>query len=326
MKLTNYIKKIGILLGAIVAISLACIPNLRAQQDTTGATGGAAGGATGGAAAGGNYLQQIAINTYGILKQVNNLPNYLNGLGQFIISWMTNDTSSSTTAMQGSFAALGNAIIQDLNSQNNKQLQIQMLADAVGVPTSDFAPQGAAQPTILKTLPNANDLAYSSLLGQPPIPKAPNVANAPYNYLKNAGALGLTHVMPGLAWQGDLQDQLKYSNYYNTLMSVESFTGYVLSSAYAEGQSGNQFNATQTTLITQASSSSWVAQIATEELGKVLRQILLFESQSYVLLSQLVQTQRQSLMAQTMTNSLIILTQQLTESQLVAKAQGVNPK
>lgn len=310
MKIINHLKKIAILLSTILAISIATTSQLNAQET------------------GGGYLQQIAMNTYGILKQVNNLPNYLNGLGQFIISWMTEDSSKTTATMQASFATLGSTIIQDLEAQNNRQLQLQMLADLLGVPVSSLTapPASPNSAAILKSFPNVNDVAYSSLLGTPPLPKAQNAANAPYNFIKNAGGMTLTHTMPGMNWQGDREDIVRYANYYNTVMAVESFNGYVLSNQYAEAKNGNLFNNTQTALITQASNSSWIAEIATEELGKVLRQILMFESQNYILLSQLIQTQKQALMAQTMTNALIILTQQLSESQLVARAQGVNLK
>ena len=129
--------------------------------------------------------------------------------------------------------------------------------------------------------------------------------------------------MPGNNWQGSKNSVDKYSNYYNTIMSVESFNGYILSNQYADGA---QFNNLQNTLIKQASDGqSWFSQVATENMSTVLRQILMYESQVFVLLSQLVQTQRQMVTAQAMTNTLLIAVNQNNETQLVASAQNVRP-
>jgi len=297
MSFLNHVKKLVILFGTAIALSMAYLPYLSAQGNSE------------------QYLALIAQYTYGTLQAVNQLPAYLN-------SWLNPDTSKFTQQIQGTFAALGNLIIGNINFQNNNQLQL--TADLFGFTVAQFKNPTQAK-TILQTLPNINDLSYSTMVGQPPLPKAPNVAQSPYNYIKNAGGLLLVHTMPGLNWQGPVAAQQKYANYYNTVMSVESFNAYALSALLAEAQNGGAFTTTQQSLITQASGSTWISQIATEGLGTVLRQLLMFESQNYVLMSQLIQTQKQMLTAQTMTNSLLILGNQSSEILLVSKAQGVNP-
>jgi len=120
--------------------------------------------------------------------------------------------------------------------------------------------------------------------------------------------------------RGTETDIKNYQNYFNTVNAIQSFNGYVLSGLYAESKGGNQFNTTQLALLQQTSQPSWLNQIASQELGKVLRQMLLFQSQTYVLISQLIQTQKQLLIATTMTNSLLIANNQLNETVLYSRA------
>lgn len=330
MHIVNRLKKLIILLGAALIISLVSLSTLNAA-DAPSSDGGAGGTGSSGVGASGDYLQQIAINTAGMLKQLNNLPSYLQGLGEFITSWMTNDTSKSTETMQGSFAGIGSSIVQDNAAQLAVQPKLAITQFSRLPPAQPFKPTDFTAPlnsptSILQIIPNINDLAYSTLLGQPLSPKAPKVAEAPLNYVANASGITLNHTIPSLTWQGPLEDQLKYQNYYNTLMSIESFNAYILSGLYAEAQNGNTLSTAQSALVAQASNSSWLAQIATEELGKVLRQILMFQSQSYVLLTQLLQVQKQTLAAQVMSNSLIIANGQISETVLISNAQGVRPQ
>lgn len=261
-------------------------------------------------------LKAIMQNTYETLGKVNTLPDYLNQLGQFAASWLAVDDTTSTTEMQANFANSGAFITQAMSGQYTDP--VQLAADLYGQPKTNFTTP-SNRPSILDVLPNVNDITYSSVIGFPPVVKAPVT---PYNYIKVASGMSIPHTMPGLTWQGKSDDINRYRNYYNTVMAVESFNGYILNNQYTNPQS---FTTAQASLINQASGSTWLAQVATEELGKVLRQILMFESQSYVLLSQMAQTQRQQLAAATMTNSLLILNNQQLESYLSAKAQGLKP-
>ncbi|HEU5281392.1 MAG TPA: hypothetical protein VFU82_05395 [Gammaproteobacteria bacterium] len=266
-----------------------------------------------------SYLSQIATNTYNILEQINNLPTYLGNIAEMAASWITTDADENAfiTKNQADFASLGYWLEQNKLMQNTMQRQV--MATLTGQPLENFT-MPANAPRILDVLPNINDLSYSMLLGAPPAPKG---GGTPYNYVSNASALNFNHTLPNLRWRGQNSDVFAYYNYYNTVVSIESFDAYVISAVAADAQNGNQVSTLQTTLTNQATSSAWLAQIATEELGRVLRQILLFESQNYVLLTQQLQIQKQQLTAQVMNNSLLILTNAATEGQMLSKAQGL---
>lgn len=266
-------------------------------------------------------LNSIVQNTYQVLVRVNNVPEQLKNISTMALSWMAKDDSKTTSEIQSNFATLGSTINSDIDTQLSLQKQLAIDLFAAG-DANAFTMPSPQNPKILNTMPYVNDLAYSTMLGQPLVPKAANVNVAPYNYIKNAGGIKIKHTVPATDWQGTTDDVLKYYNYYTAMMAVESFDGYVLSHLYAENRNGNALSSTQKSLISQASDSSWIAQIASEDLGKVLRQLLMFESQSYVLLTQLVQIERQILTAQVMGNTLTILNNQVNEPVLVSKAKG----
>lgn len=282
-------KKMATLAGAAIVVSTLSISNSYADSASD------------------SYLYYIMQYTYGTLQSLNDISAKL----------FKQDDSDATSQLQSNFASLGNTIVQNYNMQNSYQAQL--TADLFGQDIKTF---GGDKPAVLNVIGNINDLAYSTMLGLPPVPKAPSL---PLNYIKNAGGLTLVHTIPNPNWQGTDEDVKRYQNYYNTIMAVESFNGYVLSNQYAEYQNGNTFTTTQNNLISQASNSDWISKIATEDLGIVLRQLLMFESQNYVLTTQLLQTQKQLLAAQVMTNALTIMTQQNAEDLLVSNAQGVKP-
>lgn len=270
-------------------------------------------------------LNAIVQNTYGTLQSVNNVPTYLHQITEFALSFMAHDKSSFTSSIQGNFATLGTLITQDLAMQNSQALQQQLTIDSFGsksdgTPLITSADLTGNNPAVLSKIPNFNDLAYSTLLGFPPLPKHKSI---PYNYIKFASGITMNHVLPAISgWKGQPEDQARYANYFNTLIAVETFNAYTLSGLYAEFQNGNGLSTQQNALITQASGSDWIAQIATEDLGVILRQLLMFQSQTYVLLTQLVQTQKQLLTSQAMTNSLLVLVNANNETSLVSRAKG----
>lgn len=267
-------------------------------------------------------LSAIAANTYAILQRVNDLPTYLLQAGQFIINWSAPDSSSATAEMQASFTGIGNQIVTANSMQNSPANLQQLMADVLGQPVSAFNSANAI-PTILSLLPNVNDLAYGTVLGIPPVTKgAPASA---YSYLRNAGGLNFNHTLPNPAWQGRPQDLNYYKNYYNTIMSIQSFDSYVLSTLVADNAAGNQLTTLQNQLVSQATNPQWLASVGGEQLGMVLRQILLFQSQTYVLFTQLLQTERQLLTAQALANTLTIIVNQDKEGMLLMKAEGLRP-
>jgi hypothetical protein len=305
MRAIKFVQKLGVVGLAALALSSLNISNLYA------------------ASASETYLYNIMVYTNQILAKVNNLPAALEGLSRYALSWLSIDDSQSTKTMQAEFGSLTQAYLQNTQAQNSQQLRI--TADLLGVPVTRLAAAPDSANSILSILPNVNDLAYSTLLNLPPVNKAPNLANSPYNYIKHASGMSIKHTLPGQNWQGSDQAQSNYTNYYNTTIAVTSFNAYILSKLAAQASDQNSFTKTQNQLIQAASNSSWFAQIASEELGKVLRQMLMFESQNFVLMSQILQTEKDLLAAQVMNNSLAITANNNYETLLVLNAQGLKP-
>jgi hypothetical protein len=338
-------KKFGQLVSLILTLYVAATGNLYAQAAaaaTTPAAGGAtgaapaggtaAGGAAGGGAAGPaactgiDCLPPILSNTTGILQAVANIPKYLQQMVAFSLNFTAKDDSAATSQMQVNFNSLGKNINQNFTTQLG--MQQQLVAAVVNKPVSAFMPGGnSPTPAVLGPLPNINDLSYSSLLGYPPVTKGAPAYN-PINFINYAGGAGLVHTLPPVTGVGTNASTLvsNYQSYFNTVVAVETFNSFVLSSIYADSANGtNNTTNVQNALVAQASNANWIANIASEELGKVLRQILVFESQSYVLLTQLVQTQKQLLTATVMTNTLLIASNRTNECIMAAKAQGIAP-
>jgi hypothetical protein len=292
------LKKFLVLAGSALTISSLGVSDLRAADSP-------------------DYLAIIAANTTNILTKVSNIPDYIQNATAYILNWQKSDTSQTTADMQVNFDVIGKATAQNLATQNAQQIQI--TADMLGINIGDLTTP-KDNPAVLKTLPQVNNLSYATMLSMPPAPKG---AASPYNYIKNAAGFSILHETPNAAWSGTPVAKAHYTGFFNTVNAVESYDAYILSGLWAEVQNGNQLTTAQNNLVAQASNSTWVAQIATEELGKVLRQILMFQSQAYVLLTQSLQIQKQQLAATAMTNTLLIANAQQTESLLSNKAQGL---
>ncbi|OGT63514.1 MAG: hypothetical protein A3E85_00840 [Gammaproteobacteria bacterium RIFCSPHIGHO2_12_FULL_45_12] len=302
MRHINRLKKFLLLLGAAGTLSFFCLSDSRA--DDSGISNA--------------YLKSIMDNTREILDRVNNLPDFITLVGKEVQSWLTEDKSISTALMQMNFTLMGNGFMQAADPNQNLQLTAALFGSpSQPLPLSLFA---SDHPAVLKIIPNINDLTFSSTLGLPPAPKASNVASAANNYIMNASGFGLNHPIAEAGWAGKQPDIDNYMAYYNTVMSVESFNGYALANS-----NNSTTSIAQAALIGQASSSKWFTQVATEELGIVLRQLLMFQSQMYILLSKLLDAQKQLLTAQAMTNTLLITNNRVNESYLLSKAQGISP-
>lgn len=302
------IQKLSLLGFAAAAIGIANINPLQAQSSSDA------------------ILQQIAANTKGILDRVDTLPAFLSKITASMLSLTSadpdpdnKDSKAVIGDFQGSFVNIANNLIVNSSTQDALQpiLNTRLMTDPV-----------SGNPISTSTLSNINDLTYSTLIGAPYVandPRGKNV-NAGQNYIINASGITLYHTPPA-GWRGSAQSQVTYRGYYNTLMAAESFNAYILSDMYANSQNpGGTFNTLQTALIKQASDpTNWFAQISSENIGQVIRQMLMFESQSYVLLSEMLKTEKQMLYAQAMTNSLIIATNASNEDTLLRRAQGSMP-
>src|SRR3990167_392363 len=281
--------------------------------DTASTAGGASGAS--GSGCSGDYLKQIAQNTKGILTKVNQLPGFIQELTTLAVAWLNPDTSTVTATAQNNFAQWANAVQLEGGKLPDYEQPLQKDLLGTGVTTT--------------TVPYANDLTYSTLLGTPyfsPDPRSggSNNTNPPdsaYNYIKNAASDNVSHILPptNVASQVDYRN---YVNYYSTISAVQTYNCYTLSQLYADYKNNNQLTTLQSTLITQASSSDWFAQVASESIGIVLRQILMYNSQIYVMLTQSLATQKQLLATQAMTNSLLVILNLYNENTLVKRATG----
>lgn len=252
-------------------------------------------------------LTLIWQNTVGILAAVNDVPN-------FIANWINPDTSKTTSTIQSYFAKGSQAYQQEYTS--NADLQTKLMKDFFG----DSVTTG--------TMPYANDLAYISLRGGlyfNPDPRKDNSIDPAYNYTKFAAGLNITHPFPATDWRGGQGSIDRYKNYYNTITAVQSFSAWVLGQDYSGFKLGFPLEQQQWNLLNQASNSDWFQQVASESIGIVLRQILMYDSQVYVLLTQMIRTQREQLTAQAMTNTLLVLINQTNEDVLARRAQGTMP-
>jgi hypothetical protein len=294
-------KKIIALISTIFTLGVICPTSLLA--------------ATGDAAA---ILAAIKVDTGNLLAAVNTIPAHIDTFAtnftQFAIQWTGPDSSSTTAELQSNFAKLSNVTVANAKAQSDLQQQL----------INDFA---TTNEITSSTLPYANDLIFQSMMGQS-LTSSKGAAYRPssgYGYIKNASGLNIKHSVPPANWPST-PTQARYVNYFNAIMAAQTFNGYVLSQLYTDTlkEQDGVSSDLQKSLMTQASNSDWFTLVGSEYIGLVLRQILMYNSQIFVLMTQLLQIQKQSLAAQAMTNTLLILGNQFTETQLLQKAQATN--
>lgn len=310
----SLVKKLILLATVITCVTILSFPLVKAQSTTTIKSGNTTvtGGNTGSTS--NEYLYNIMQNTYGILIEVNNLPVYMTTLTNLANAWMNKDDSTQSANLQSTLSNLTNAYLATDTARTG--IQSTILANLF-------------QQATPKTMNYANDLAYQTLLGMPyfkkdprnPPGQKPPPVDPAFNYMINASGVGIAHTQPAdTGWAGTRDAQITYRAYYNTVMSAESFNAYILSGPYAESLNGNTFTQLQNQLLTQASNSDWFAQVGSETIGIVMRQILMFESQAFLMLAQIVQLQKQMLTAQAITNSLLIASSLTNEQTLLNNA------
>jgi len=295
---------------------------------------------------GGGYLQIIARNTTVMMEALNRLPQTLDKL--YFSYWTRTDDDKGTpvtTTMQQNFSWYGQFLATQSNIQTgllstlNSDLLNTSVDTAVNISNQrQQAGLGTITPSNLKALPYANDLVYSTLLGSPFAQGKQETrknVNSPYNYIRNASGMNIFHVIPDTSWQGTPEDVSRYQNYYNSVMSAESFGSYVLSEQYAENKANEENEKKAKSggdkpptsiqlrqkLIKQATDSSWSDVIMTESIGFVVRHTLMYISQVFVLLNEQLKVQKQMVTAQVMTNSILIAGNQQTEAVLIMKAK-----
>ena len=313
MALFHRIKKFILLISVAILFSLCSLFAAYAQDESSN-----------------TILKNIENNTAAILVAVDKLPPYMEKLAEMANSWLkdesgeTPDSSSAIPAFRENFTALAGYWFPDI--KNGKAFQEQLIVNLLDPINKN--------PKVLTDLLNVNDLSYLTLLGLPPVEKKKNDGSpdtnsldlSSFNYIKNAAGFATYHMLPNAGWEGSKPNRDRYQNYFNTVVAVESFNGFVLGNAFLETRGGSPLTTTQKNLIDTATSADWFAGIQTKELGKLLREILMFNSQSYVLMSRLLELEKQLLTAQVMTNALLIASNQLNEAYMLTQAQGRPPK
>lgn len=259
---------------------------------------------------GNNYLAMIANNTFAILAFIQNSGLFA-GLAA---SWMQLDTGDNSISSQAQQNIAMSGVMNSLSQIVTKNLQRQIIADIVDMPLDSFS---GKKPAVLVDIPQINDLSFGTIIGVAPVDSAPKDM---YGFIKNTAAFNSPRAVPNSSWEGDEASRKKYKDYYDTITSIQSFDAYLLTRVAMDNAMGG--SQTRDNLINMASNSSWVAQIATEELGRVLRQILLFESQNFVLNMKMQETMQLMASAQAMSNALLIKLNEVNEYNLLRSAKG----
>lgn len=250
-------------------------------------------------------LTKITDNTYWIWF-------YLN---EFFLAWINPDTTSSTAQIQQDFTNYMNYTWQN----QSDQITLQAQSNGPLLASHFFG----------KTLPaNVNQLSYTTVLGAPLNGDSSNLQSDIQNYVINAAALNITHYSPSKVNGNNAAAVAAYTNFYNTITAVQSYSAYILGDIIVNYQNLNDPNnhfklsVLQENLKNEASSPTWFTQIASENIGLVLRQLLMFQSQTYILMLQMVESQKQQLALSAMSNSLVVLGNQFNENELLGKATG----
>lgn len=264
-----------------------------------------------------HYLSEIANYTYRVLEAVNNTPDFFEPLSKYALSFLQPDDSDITATLQQDFTKLSNAVL--LNDKQQVDYQPIFLNDF-------FTRNGKDPMPTTASLPFANEVTFTTMLGKPYF-KDPEQENGQFvdsalRYVENASGQAVPHTAPKLNFAGSQADQDKYKSYYKTISAIQTFNTYVMSELYVNAKNKYNLSKAQLKLMQDATNAdTWFKQVATEDLGIVLRQILLFDSQIYVLLINSLQLQKQMVAAQTMANSLMIIGNQFTEQTLLANAE-----
>ena len=265
------------------------------------------------------YLTNLQIASQALLERVNTLFSYMTQLSTTAISWMNADNdpknkpdwSTNWANEQNWLASLGAQNIQ--NEQDMYAMQTQLLNTFFNLPGNNQTPV------------NINDVVYPSMLQTPLINPDPrgNTVDSGMNYLKNASGLNIGITMPSSSFRGSEDNRNEYLKFYNTITAVQTYNLFALSHLYQDSKSDSSSRPLRQQLIAESSNSSWFTAVITNDLGWVLRQILLYSSQNYILMDQLVQINKQIAATLAMNNTLQMSNNYLQANTLLQKAQGL---
>ncbi len=291
IKLKTHMKKIIALSIAFLAMSVALISPAKAETTSE------------------KYLKLIAIYTYKTADAAYYIEEYIYGILVILNSWILPDETDTSSQLQSNFSKATNTLTT--NTKTQLDMQTSLIKDFYGRDVTE------------EITPYANDMTFGSLKGKPYFIKDPRSEKIDLglNYITNVAGLKLTHIVPG-DWAGTPYAQRKYKAFYTTVSAIQTYNSYILSQLYLDNNGKNSLSDQQTTLIKQASSSDWFTQVASENLGVVFRQMLMYNSQLFVLMTQLLQAQKQMLATLAMTNTLIVIGDSFTENQLYNEARS----
>lgn len=308
MKIFKAIEKTAIACAATTVLALSLNSPLYAQDE--GSSGLSA-----------KLLADIRQYTHDILDRVNKLPDYIQAMTALATSWLDSTDESKSIEINGSLfsmlASARNANIEDQINQTKASTRL-------------FLGKNNKIETI-------NDFSYTTLLGAPlvsPNKTTGDLTQSINNYIKNASGSNLPMVAPDPEWKNQSQERQDYYTLYSTLASVQSYNSYIFNKAYADRQGRTRYPegipsrkkgdaaSVQDILaasVENASSTKWYATVASESIGLVLRQLLVFTSQNYILLEKILETQQDALMAQAMTNTLLMQNAGIGQGRLLYK-------
>lgn len=268
-----------------------------------------------------SIIQNISNNTDAILKNINIMFTYMTQLSTFAQTWLNADNTPGTNPdwsanwsnEQNALANLSNLTLQ--NESNQFSMQQQLLNNFFNLNTVNN-----------NTLDNINDLSYTTLLNAPLITPDPrgNDVDSATNYLLNVSGLTLPLQQPDTNFNGSQSAQKTYTNFYNTITAVKTYNTFALSRLYLDSKNATNSNNLRNKLIAQSSNSQWFIDVISNDLGWVLRQILLYSSQNYILNDQLLQVAKQIAATAAMTNTLLIANSLTQSYTLLSSATGTN--
>lgn len=273
---------------------------------------------------GGADLRWIRYYTYLILDKIDKFPVYIEPLKKMAESWLDDKDDKQTFANnQSAFANLNLTYSTDVNKNDILKTKLDKTNESV----TSFLKAGSLTGILPK---NANDLSYTILYRyvvktQPTTNLPKLIEDATKNYINNLAGVSYPTQQPNASWPTSKDasaPQNQYTNMYNVISAVKSFDTFVINDLYkTKNKEGKDASDYSKLLADNASSSDWFETVRTESLGMVIRHLLMYTSQTYVLTSRMLELQKQQLTMQAAANSLLIMqTQQVVGAPLAAQA------
>ncbi len=251
-----------------------------------------------------------------ILARLNQLPNY-------IASWLDTDDKNNYIPINGTLFSLFNQ-----SSGTDETSRLSYTNTLVKLYYGGSVPK------------DANDYSYTTLR-QTYLNSYPSgsqqqslISKSIANYMQYVSGNGIRLDSPDDSWVSNKASASQKSYYalYKTMAAMQSYNDYIISKLMIDQQANTSYpkgipsrsegQAANTTDILAATtdlagSSSWYSDVGSESLGLVLRQMLIFNSQMYILLTRIYQTEQQMLVAQSLANALTMSSLSLGYGQLL---------